>query len=75
MKNKIILCLLFAGITANALSQLKNWKPLGPFSIHKTVGSVEAPGLGVMRSLDVSVKNPNMVLMGGMSSGIWRTAD
>jgi len=75
MKNKIILCFFFVGITANALSQLKSWKPLGPFSIHKTVGSVEAPGLGVMRSLDVSIKNPNMVLMGGMSSGIWRTTD
>jgi len=58
-----------------AIAQPGSWKPLGPFSIHKTVGSVEAPGLGVMRSLDVSVKNPNMVLMGGMSSGIWRTVD
>jgi photosystem II stability/assembly factor-like uncharacterized protein len=56
-------------------SAQKNWKPLGPFSIHKTVGSVEAPGLGVMRSLDVTTSNPNMVLMGGMSSGIWRTTD
>lgn len=51
------------------------WKPLGPYSIHKTVGSVEDRGLGVMRSVDVSLNNPNMVLMGDMSSGIWRTVD
>lgn len=75
MKSKIILCLMLVSIAGQSLSQLKNWKPLGPFSIHKTVGSVEAPGLGVMRSLEVTLKNPNMVLMGGMSSGIWRTVD
>jgi photosystem II stability/assembly factor-like uncharacterized protein len=75
MKNRIALCLVFAGITVQAIAQQKAWKPLGPFSIHKTVGSVEAPGLGVMRSLDVSVKNPNMIIMGGMSSGIWRSTD
>ena len=43
-------------------------KPLGPFCIHKTVGLVEASGLGVMRSLDVSVKNPDMILISGMSN-------
>jgi photosystem II stability/assembly factor-like uncharacterized protein len=75
MKNKIALSLLFAGITFQIMAQQKPWKPLGPFSIHKTVGSVEAPGLGVMRSLDVSIKNPNMIVMGGMSSGIWRSTD
>lgn len=75
MKNKIALCALLVLILSEAGGQNKSWKPLGPFSIHKTVGSVEAPGLGVMRSLDVSVKNPSMILMGGMSSGIWRTTD
>ena len=30
-----------------AASQIKAvWKPIGPFTIHKTIGSVEAPGLG-----------------------------
>ncbi len=62
-------------LLGNAQNKNTAWKPVGPFSIHKVVGSVEAPGLGVMRSLDVSLKNPNMVLMGGMSSGIWRTVD
>ncbi len=50
-----------------------NWKPLGPFNVHQTLGSVEAPGLGVMRSFDVSLKNPSILIMGGMSSGIWRS--
>jgi photosystem II stability/assembly factor-like uncharacterized protein len=75
MKNRLALFVLFIGTICPAIAQTKNWKPLGPFSIHKTVGSVEAPGLGVMRSLDVSLNNPNMVLMGGMGSGIWRTTD
>lgn len=75
MKNKLALCLLCTGMMLQSIGQPKNWKALGPFSVHKTVGSVEAPGLGVMRSLDVTLKNPNMVLMGGMSSGIWRTTD
>ncbi len=75
MKLCIVVVLLAGALFTQAQKMARPWKPLGPFSIHKTVGSVEAPGLGVMRSLDVSVKNPNMVLMGGMSSGIWRTAD
>lgn len=75
MKRCIVVVLLGAALFTQAQKTARRWKPLGPFSIHKTVGSVEAPGLGVMRSLDVSVKNPNMVLMGGMSSGIWRTTD
>ncbi len=75
MRNRLALCILIVGIITQTFAQSKSWKPLGPFSIHKTVGSVEAPGLGVMRSLDVTIKNPNMVLMGGMSSGIWRTTD
>ena len=75
MKNIPVLFLLTLCINNKIKSQNKSWKALGPFSIHKTIGSVEAPGLGVMRSLDVSAKNPNIVLMGGMSSGIWRTTD
>lgn len=75
MKKSLILSFILFTAFANAQNKAVAWKSLGPFSIHKTVGSVEAPGLGVMRSLDVSVKNPNMVLMGGMSSGIWRTTD
>ncbi len=75
MKNILALFLLTLCINNKIQSQNKSWKPLGPFTIHKTIGSVEAPGLGVMRSLDVSVNNPDMVLMGGMSSGIWRTTD
>lgn len=75
MKKLFALCILYVCIMQQAIAQPGSWKPLGPFSIHKTVGSVEAPGLGVMRSVDVTVKNPNMVLMGGMSSGIWRTTD
>lgn len=75
MKNRLALFVLFIVTVCPAIGQTKSWKPLGPFSIHKTVGSVEAPGLGVMRSLDVSINNPKMVLMGGMGSGIWRTTD
>ena len=59
MKNIPVLFLLTLCINNKIKSQNKSWKALGPFSIHKTIGSVEAPGLGVMRSLDVSAKNPN----------------
>ena len=58
MKKYIIAAAVFCTSFVNAQNKVTAWKSLGPFSIHKTVGSVEAPGLGVMRSLDVSVKNP-----------------
>jgi len=50
-----------------------SWKPLGPFNVHQTLGYVEAPGLGVMRSFDVSVKNPSLLIMGGMNVGPQQT--
>jgi hypothetical protein len=51
------------------------WKPLGSFTIHKQTGDYHAPGLGVMRTVDVSAKNPNRIIMGGMSSGVWLSND
>jgi photosystem II stability/assembly factor-like uncharacterized protein len=75
MKKYLIVVFICSSLFAKAQNRNAAWKPLGPFSIHKTVGSVEAPGLGVMRSLDISLKDPNMILMGGMSSGIWRTTN
>lgn len=72
---KYLLALLTIYTTIAFAQKSGTWKPLGPFYIHKTLGSVEAPGLGVMRCLEVIPKNPSIILMGGMSSGIWRSTD
>ena len=55
--------------------QVPQWKPLGPFYIHKQTGETSAPGLGVFRTVDVSAKDPSRILIGGMSSGVWLSED
>ncbi|ULQ55477.1 hypothetical protein KJS94_12570 [Flavihumibacter rivuli] len=71
----LTLALLLAGQALTAQLKQSPWKPLGPFSIHKTTGETGAPGLGVMRSIDVHPSQPNRLIMGGMSSGIWLSKD
>lgn len=65
------LCMLYA----KSQKLVHRWIPLGPFKIHKLTGETGAPGLGVMRCIDVSAKNPAHILMGGMSSGVWLSED
>jgi photosystem II stability/assembly factor-like uncharacterized protein len=75
MKHYLLFFFLLIVSTLSAQNPKAVWKPLGPFAIHKQTGDHHAPGLGVMRTVDVSAKNPNRILMGGMSSGIWLSND
>ena len=75
MKKIIFSFLITTSSTLFAQNPNAVWKPLGPFHINKQVGETSAPGLGVMRTIDVSAKNPSKILMGGMSSGVWLSND
>lgn len=75
MKKNIFFFLISFTSTLFAQNPNAVWKPLGPFHINKQVGETSAPGLGVMRTVDISQKNPSKILMGGMSSGVWMSTD
>ncbi len=50
------------------------WKQLGAFAIDRRMGH-RCPGYGVFRSVDAHPKKPDIVLIGGDTTGIWKSAD
>lgn len=50
------------------------WSQLGAFGIDRRMGH-KCPGYGVYRSVDAHPKQPDVVLMGGDTTGVWKSAD
>lgn len=50
------------------------WKPFGEYFIDKRLGH-KMPGFGVFRCVDSHPQNPDMVVMGGDTTGIWKSSD
>lgn len=50
-----------------------NWEALGPISYHATSGY--NPGVGRITSISVDKGNPNHIIVGSETGGVWRTRD
>lgn len=50
------------------------WTLLGSFSIDRRMGH-NMPGYGVFRCVETHPKNPDIILIGGDTTGIWKSAD
>jgi photosystem II stability/assembly factor-like uncharacterized protein len=57
----------------NSLTCESDWKPLGPISVETTSGY--NPGIGRVTSFDIDPNNPNHIILGAQTGGIWQSLD
>ena len=50
------------------------WQPFGPSAIDKRLGH-KTPGFGVFRCVDSHPRYPDVVIMGGDTTGLWKSPD